>query len=72
MKAIGSALVTVSILIGLVDPTGAFGPQTPLEQWGQTASSVTQRFGRRLNCSAALNTAAMKWKGGAVVVPVPS
>jgi hypothetical protein len=32
MKAIGAALVTASILIGLVDPTGAFGPQTPREQ----------------------------------------
>lgn len=37
MKAIASALVTVSILIGLVDPTGASGLQTPREQRGQTA-----------------------------------
>jgi hypothetical protein len=37
MKVLGSALVTVSILIGLVDPTGAFGPQTPREQQGRTA-----------------------------------
>lgn len=37
MKVLGSALVTVSILIGLVDPTGAFGSQMPREQRGQTA-----------------------------------
>ena len=36
MKAIASALVTVSILIGLVDPTGVFGPQMPREQRAQT------------------------------------
>jgi hypothetical protein len=37
MKVLGSALVTVSILIGLVDPTGAFGPQSPREQRGHIA-----------------------------------
>lgn len=32
MKTIGAALVTLSILIGLVDPSSAFGPQPCWDQ----------------------------------------